>query len=615
MGVRQAPAAKQGPRRDCKEARLVQVGYSSALAFDASQMSSSRQLRICFIHCPDPTYADTQNYGAQFMPVWAYTLAAHIPQDGRFALSLYDTRVELIESVGAADVFLFSGINQDHGNLLRVQRQLKERFPDSISIIGGPISWSFNQVGDLAKLDGFDHIFIGDGENEITRLLECIRVGNPLDRVIHNKARFEINKSLPMYRPLMDSTIGRYYGAVLEVSRGCPFLCEFCDIRILPDNNRPHNKPVRLIVDELDHICSLGVKQVLLACDNFIGEPRWAEAVLDALLEWQQRTGHRPSLYTWLTINLYKMPHLMQKMRRAGFDMVFIGVESFNSNSLMETAKVQNSAVSVADAVREIQSYGFIVVGGLIFGFDSDDDAAFDITLDGLHDAGMLSGDPSLLTALPGTPLYRRMRAAGRLRDVRYGLGGFKYQTNIRYLMPKEKLIAGYSYFVAQFTDGRKQYARLKRFFDNLDRGNFVPTEATGYGNLGLFAKMVLRNPAALKQMMQRLFRFARRPTNIYWAVRGLLLALSRKRIPGRFGYFQFWVFAWTNSVLKYRDLSPADFDIDSVEGSYTPEHILPASYAENVVEDIPRGKTEAQLRSTTAQLRSLIKNRFAEAS
>jgi radical SAM superfamily enzyme YgiQ (UPF0313 family) len=587
---------------------------ASAMISVKGAHSFSRRLRVCFIHCPDPVYADTQNYGAQFMPVWAYTLAAHIPADGRFQLALFDARVDPFDRIEPADVFLFSGINQDHGNLVRTQKELKRRFPDMISIIGGPICWSFNQVGDLAKLDGFDHIFIGDGEEWITPLLEDIRLGKKVEPVIQNKTRFEIAKARPMYRPLMDHTIHRYYGAVLEVSRGCPFLCEFCDIRILPDNNRSHNKAPELIVEELDHICSLGVRQVLLACDNFIGEPRWAEAVVDALLDWQQRTGYRPSLYTWLTINLYKLPRLMQKMRRAGFDMVFIGVESFSNNSLLETAKVQNIAASVAEAVREIQSFGFVVVGGLIFGFDSDDEHSFDSTLDGLLEAGMLSGDPSLLTALPGTPLYRRMRAAGRLRDVRYGLGGFKYQTNIRYVMPKERLIAGYQYFVTEFTNGSKQYKRLKVFLDNLDRGNFVPIEAAGYGSFSLFIKMVLRNPPAMYQMAQRLARFARRPRNIYWALRGLALTLSRRRIPGRLSYFQFWLFAWTNSVLKYRDLSPADFDIDSIEGECTPEHILPAAYTENVVEDIPLVKTEAQLRSTLSQLRKLVQDRFAEA-
>lgn len=580
-------------------------------AADASR--GAAPLSVCFVHCPDPVYADTQNYGAQFMPVWAYTLAAHIPQDGRFTLSLYDARVAAIDTVERADVFLFSGINQDHANLLRVHAQLKDRFPAMISIVGGPICWSFHQVGDLAKLDGFDHYFIGDGEDAVASILTNICLGQPLERTIINKNRFPIDRARPMYRPLMDQTIHRYYGAVLEVSRGCPFLCEFCDIRILPDNNRPHNKNPTLIVEELDHLCELGVRQVLLACDNFIGEPRWAEEVVDALLEWQSRTGHRPSLYTWLTINLYKFPRLMKKMRHAGFDMLFIGVESFNYNSLLETAKLQNSSASLAESLKEIQSYGFIIVGGLIFGFDSDDDNAFDCTLEGLSAAGMLSGDPSLLTALPGTPLYRRMQAAGRLRNVRYGLGGFKYQTNILYLMPKEKLIAGYSYFVKNFTDGAKQYARFKAFLDNLDGGNFVPIEGQGYGNLALFAKMVLRNPAALRQMLLRMLRFARRPSNIYWAIRGLTLALRRTHIRGRLSYCQFWLFAWTNSVLKYRDLSPRDFDIDSVVGAYTPQHILPASYTENVVEDIPRAKTVAQLRATTAQLDRLMKERFPE--
>ncbi|MBV8749738.1 MAG: B12-binding domain-containing radical SAM protein, partial [Candidatus Eremiobacteraeota bacterium] len=540
----------------------------------ATAEQATKQLRVTFVHCPDPAYADTQNYGAQFMPVWAYTLASHIPQNGRFTLQLHDTRVQTLDDVPASDVFLFSGINQDHGNLMRVRAQLKALFPDAVSIIGGPICWSFNQAGDVAKLEGFDHIFIGDGEEQITELLESVRTGVPLDPVIQNKTRFDLSKSRHMFRPLMDPTIHRYYGAVLEVSRGCPFLCEFCDIRILPDNNRSHVKSPQLLIEELDHLCKLGVRQVLLACDNFIGDPKWANEVLDALLEWQARTGNRPSLYTWLTINLYKQRELMRKMRRAGFDMVFIGVESFNANSLLETAKVQNAAVSVAETVREIQSYGFIVVGGLIFGFDSDDDAAFDITLQGLLDAGMLSGDPSLLTALPGTPLHRRMKLAGRLRDVRYGLGGFKYQTNIKYLMPTDKMIAGYKYFVEQFCTGRKQYARLKVFFDNLDRGNFVPIEGAGYGNVGLFLKMILRNPAATKQMLTRLFRFASRPRDVYWALRGLGLALSRRRrVRGALGYFQFWFFAWTNSVLKYRNLSARDFDIASVEGAYGPEH------------------------------------------
>ncbi|MBV8749107.1 MAG: hypothetical protein JO103_05285 [Candidatus Eremiobacteraeota bacterium] len=113
--------------------------------------------------------------------------------------------------------------------------------------------------------------------------------------------------------------------------------------------------------------------------------------------------------------------------------------------------------------------------------------------------------------------------------------------------------------------------------------------------------------------MLTRLFRFASRPRDVYWALRGLGLALSRRRrVRGALGYFQFWFFAWTNSVLKYRNLSARDFDIASVEGAYGPEHILPVEYDQDVKEDIPAAKTKDQLRSTTAQLRSLIEQRFA---
>ncbi len=572
---------------------------------------SAAPYRVAFIHAPDPVYADTQNYGAKFMPVWAYTLAAHIPDDGRFVTSLYDCRFEPESGIKEHDVFLFSGINQDGANLEAVRARLQERYPNAKSMIGGPICWSFDQGGNMEQLDGFDHVFIGDGEVEIEGLLETLRTNSPLERVNRALARFAIGDARPFHKPMLNETVGRYYGAVLEVSRGCPFLCEFCDIRILPDNNRSHNKSADLIVAELDHLCRLGVNQVLFACDNFIGEPRWAEEVIDKILEWQQRTGFRPSLYTWLTINLYKYDELMIKMRRVGFDMLFIGVESFSQNSLLETAKVQNTAPDMVAVVREIQSYGFIIVAGLIFGFDSDTDESFKITLDGLQNSALLSGDPSLLTALPGTPLYRRMKLSDRLRQVRFGLGGYKYQTNIRYLLPARNMVDGYKWFVTEFCSGAYQYQRLKGFFDLLEEGRFVAMDGKGFGNLGLFLKMIIANKAALWQMTQRMTRFAAQPANIYWAFRGLMLAMSR---PGRgaFGYFQFWFFAWTNAVLKYRYISDDDFDIEGVAEDFDVKGILPGDYVSSANEAIPPQKIKAQLRATVAQLETVIAERRA---
>lgn len=570
----------------------------------------STKYRVAFVHAPDPMYADTQNYGAQFMPVWAYTLGAHVPDDGRFALSLCDCRFENVKNIAEADAFLLSGINQDYGQLCEVRDFLKVRFPKAKVLIGGPICWSFDQAGTIDQLDGFDHVFIGDGEEKIVDILEALYAGEELSHLLRADARFPISKARPFYKPMVESTFKRYYGAVLEVSRGCPFLCEFCDIRIQQDNNRPHNKSADLIIEELDYLCGLGVKQVLFACDNFIGEPRWAEDVIDRILEWQERTGHRPALYTWLTINLYKYDSLMRKMRKAGFDMLFIGIESFSENSLLETAKLQNSAPELVKVVRTIQSYGFIIVAGLIFGFDSDDEDSFQKTLDGLRDAALLSGDPSILTALPGTPLYRRMKLSDRLRDVRFGLGGYKYQTNIRYLMPSQTIIDGYKSFVHNFTDGGYQYSRLAGYFDLLQEGNFVAQDAKGFGSLGLFLKMIFKNPAALWQMTQRLARFAKRPMNIYWAFKGAFLMLRQPRNIGAMGYYQFWFFAWTNAVLKYQNISDEDFNLEDVGADFDIRNILPDTYEETANEQIPPQKIKAQLRSTMAQLEAVISQR-----
>jgi hypothetical protein len=259
------------------------------------------------------------------------------------------------------------------------------------------------------------------------------------------------------------------------------------------------------------------------------------------------------------------------------------------------------------EALREIQSYGFAVVAGLIFGFDSDTAAAFDLTLNGMAKAGLISGDPSLLTALPGTPLFRRMKLSGRLRNNKNSLGGYKYCTNIRYLMPRSEMVAGYQKFVRLFCEGDYQYQRLKGFLDNLDRGNYIPLESKGYGSLSKYVSMVFKSPRAVKMLFSRLIQIAVRPRVAWYAMRGFTLTLARARRHARlFGVFQFWLFNWTNAMLKYEGLSAKDFDIESVPDDFDRSLILPDRYIELANEEIPQVKAAAQQRATVNQLRRL---------
>jgi hypothetical protein len=261
----------------------------------------------------------------------------------------------------------------------------------------------------------------------------------------------------------------------------------------------------------------------------------------------------------------------------------------------------------MVEALREIQSYGFAVVAGLIFGFDSDTPESFDLTLEGMNSAGLISGDPSLLTALPGTPLFRRMRLSGRLRNNKNSLGGYKYCTNIRYLMPRDEMVAGYRRFVTRFCEGGYQYGRLKSFLDNLDRGHYVPLQSQGYGSLGKYVSMVFKSPGAVKMLFQRAFQIATRPAVAWYSLSALLLVLSRSRRHRRlFGVFQFWLFNWTNAMLKYEGLTDADFDIESVPEGFDRSLILPEHYTDLAEEEIPQAKIAAQQRTTVGQLRRL---------
>jgi len=108
--------------------------------------------------------------------------------------------------------------------------------------------------------------------------------------------------------------------------------------------------------------------------------------------------------------------------------------------------------------------------------------------------------------------------------------------------------------------------------------------------------------------MGRRALRFSVRPANIFYALLGLLLVARHYRISGRFSYYQFWLFAWSNSILKYQDITQDDFDLESVSADFDIRDVMPVDYEKSANEPIPANKTNAQLRATGQQLRALIK-------
>jgi len=150
--------------------------------------------------------------------------------------------------------------------------------------------------------------------------------------------------------------------------------------------------------------------------DNFIGNKKYLkQELLPALIRWQKNRAGM-TFHTEASINLADYHQLMQMMFAAGFDTVFIGIETPDTDSLTECSKLQNKNRDMVADVKSIQQAGMQVQGGFIVGFDHDDPGIFQRQIDFIQKSGIATAMVGLLQAMPGTKLYERLKREGRLR-------------------------------------------------------------------------------------------------------------------------------------------------------------------------------------------------------
>lgn len=577
-------------------------------------------LTITFVHAP--LLQRDQSDGALFGPLWAYTLSAHVPAP--WVSSIVDCLQRDPSTIGPSQVFAFSGTNQDLESIRSVHSQLKSKYPRATFILGGPITWSLQQEGKLGLVEFFERIFVLDGEETLPLFLRHFEQGTQgaLPKVICGE-RFQLCRAQPIRFDLYRAGGRGYYGATIEVSRGCPFLCEFCDVRVLPGNNESNNKEPALIVHELGEYFAAGVTQFVFVCDNFIGDIAWAHDCADAILAWQENAGATISIFTWATINIAKFPDLMAKMRRAGFSVLHIGIESVNHNALLETAKVQNR-VALKPAVLTIQSFGFIVTPGFIFGFDSDGPDVFAATRNFIVETGLVGGDPSFLMAMPGTPLWDRMKRTRRLVEPEAdATSRRKIATNIRYLLDERFLARGFVGFIEDVTSTRTQWARFRNHVTSLiESETFVANAGHGGGPrrpLTRFLRLQLANRSMRRTLWLRSAYLLRRPTRAL-AVAAAWLLTRRLSRQGRDLnlHLHLWIYFWTSVGLRYQGLKEQDLGLHSVDQGFDVATLLERGtrQVDVLAERLSHGDKKAglQLRHTNEGLRRLVAGTTAPA-
>jgi radical SAM superfamily enzyme YgiQ (UPF0313 family) len=349
--------------------------------------------------------------GEALLPVINLPLLAALTPPGH-EITIIDENVQLIDFdlCARADIVGLTGMNVQRVRMHAILDELKAR--GVFTVIGGP--WVTVYPSDFG--DQPDAIFIGEAEETWPRFLIEWAEGRHARR--YEQAEKTDMATVPA--PRLDlMPMGKYVYGSVQLSRGCPFTCEFCDI-IVVFGRRPRIKTTAQIIAELEACLAAGKDNLFIVDDNLIGNKKAVKALLREIIVWQEARGFPLKFATEASIDLAEDEELLQLMVDANIDEVFIGIESPNEDALRETKKIQNLSDkhgSLLDKVRRIQDVGIEVWCGMIVGFDTDDHTVFDLQRRFLAAARIPLAMVNILTAIPRTPLYERLGREGRLDD------------------------------------------------------------------------------------------------------------------------------------------------------------------------------------------------------
>jgi radical SAM superfamily enzyme YgiQ (UPF0313 family) len=305
-----------------------------------------------------------------------------------------------------------------------------------------------------------DHFVLNEAEVTLPPFLADLERGCP--KPVYTSSEFASMADTPV--PLWELADLRQYGwMTTQYSRGCPFRCDFCNVTSL-FGHRLRAKSSAQVLAELDALYSRGWRgNVFFADDNFIGNRQWLKTdLLPALIRWQR--GKAVPFQTQVSINLADDAELMRLMVEAGFQMVFVGIETPSDDALAECNKKQNEGRDLVADVRRIQHVGLHVQGGFILGFDSDTPSMFQRQIDFIQSSGVVVAMVGLLQAIPGTGLHERLSREGRVTERLSSGDNVDGTTNIVPRMGQERLREGYKRVLRHIYAPKHYYSRLKTF-------------------------------------------------------------------------------------------------------------------------------------------------------
>ncbi len=391
---------------------------------------------------------------AAFPPLGLLTVAAMLPEGWEKKLVDMNVSVLTDEDIKWADYVFVSAMVVQKDSVREVITRCRE---NNIRVVaGGPLFTSGYE-----EFDGVDHFVLGEAEITLPPFLEDLKNGSA-QHIYQSNRRPDISQTpVPLWELI---NMRKYSRMNIQYSRGCPFNCEFCDIVVL-NGRKPRTKDRDQLLTELETLYNLGWRShVFIVDDNFIGnKTKLKKDILPAMANWMEDRKYPFEFSTEASINLADDEQLMQLMARAGFNSVFIGIESPDEESLAECNKLQNKNRDLVASVKKIQNHGFEVQGGFIVGFDSDPISIFRSQINLIQKSGIVTAMVGLLNAPRGTRLYHRLEKEERLLQEPTG---DNTDSSINFIpkMDYEILINGYKSILDTIYSPQQYYQRIKTF-------------------------------------------------------------------------------------------------------------------------------------------------------
>ena len=403
---------------------------------------------------------------AMLPPLGLVTVAAILPQDWEFKLVDRNIRDVTEEEWAWADMVMLSAMIVQKHDLHEQIREAKRR--GKRVVVGGPYPTALPHECENV---GADFLVLDEGEITIPVFLDAL-ARHETSGVFRSEGVKPDVTLTPIPRfDLLD--LNAYCEMSVQFSRGCPFLCEFCDIIVLY-GRKPRTKTPSQILPELQCLYDLGWRRsIFIVDDNFIGNKKNVKLMLKELQPWMIEHDYPFSFGTEASVDLAQDQELMEMMVTCNFGAVFLGIETPDTESLVLTKKTQNNRDPLIESVERVARCGLRVMGGFIIGFDNEQPGAGQRIVDFVERTAIPTALFSMLQALPHTGLSRRLAKEGRLLEDRVGDMHQTTLMNFQPTRPLEQIAREYIDAFWQLYDPVRYLDRVYRHFMMLREGKF----------------------------------------------------------------------------------------------------------------------------------------------